>query len=351
VVFDQMMPGRDGFALASAIRADRGMAGVRLLLLTSGAQRGDAQRCREIGIEGYLTKPASRAELLRGAAEVLNGTAAEAGAVVTRHTLAESGARRRVLLAEDNPVNQEVAATMLRRRGHTVDIVASGREAVAAVERDRAGYDLVLMDIQMPELDGVAAARAIRALPADRGGAIPIVALTAHALPEERARCATAGMTGYLTKPFRARELFEIVEVQSRGAAAGTPPGTPPTAAATVPPTDLPADLDGFRRDMVEAGAGAAVPAILATFTASAQGRLAALGRAAAAGDAAAAAAAAHALRSAAATIRAERLAALLEDVERAGRAGESARVTELWEAVERESDRLLTYLKTEAPG
>src|SRR5256886_5082586 len=169
---------------------------------------------------------------------------------LTRHSIAESRHALRILLAEDNPVNQQVATAMLLKRGHQVDVVANGREAVEAVRAEH--YDLVLMDIQMPEMDGFEATQHIRALP--QGGKLPIIALTAHALSGERERCLERGMTGYLAKPFKAHELFAVVE--GRGA-----DGTEPPAAAPAP-----VDVAGFRRTMEEAGAADAVDGILATF-------------------------------------------------------------------------------------
>ncbi len=207
-ILDVQMPDMDGFQLATAVRADRGLARTRLLMLTSAGQRGDGERCRELGIRGYLTKPMSRADLLEALGTVLAGpeetTTPE---VVTRHTIAESRRAVRVLLAEDNPVNQQVAVAMLVKRGHEVHVAANGREAVDAITQRE--YDVVLMDIQMPEMDGFEATHAIRALP--KGKDLPIIGLTAHALSGERERCLSHGMTDYLAKPFKAHELFALV--------------------------------------------------------------------------------------------------------------------------------------------
>src|SRR5439155_6258976 len=168
----------------------------------------------------------------------------------------------------------EVAATMLRRRGHVVDLVDDGRAAVAAAARKR--YDIVLMDIQMPELDGFAATRAIRALPA--GADLPIVALTAHALSGERERCLAQGMNGYLAKPFKSHELYAIVEAMATPGAA-PPPSEIPEPAAAGPTAAAAVDLAGFRATMREAGAEDAVESILRTFIATSPERMTALGR------------------------------------------------------------------------
>ncbi|MCI0687846.1 MAG: response regulator, partial [Sporichthyaceae bacterium] len=185
-LIDACMPDQDGFQLAEAVRADQGLPGLRLIMLTSAGRRGDAQRCRTLGIDGYLVKPVGRADLLEATTSVLaEGVASANRGLVTRHSIEETRRKLRVLVAEDNPVNQEVAAAVLRRRGHDVTVVENGRLAVTAVAANR--FDVVLMDMQMPELDGLAATREIRAT--DRGRNLPIIALTAHALASERDRC------------------------------------------------------------------------------------------------------------------------------------------------------------------
>jgi len=319
-IIDGQMPDRDGFELAETVRSDRRHGSTRLLMLTSMGQKGDAQRCRDLGIQAYLTKPISRAELVMGIAAVLGATLPPdgRGPVITRHTIEEARRHLRVLLAEDNPVNQEVAATMLRKRGHTVDIVGDGQAAVEAVTRN--DYDLVLMDVQMPVLDGFAATAAIRALAKGRG--LPIYALTAHALAGERDKCIAAGMTGYLSKPFKAHELFALVEGGGESRADVSVEPAAPTAPAGAGAGAV--DLEGFRRELREAGAEDAVTAVLETFVLSAPGQLEVLAVAVAAGDAAAAARAAHTFKAGAGAIRARPLAELLRQAEEAGRAGDA---------------------------
>jgi CheY-like chemotaxis protein len=221
-LLDLQMPGEDGFGLAARIRADPAIGGTRLLILSSGGRQGDMARCRGLRIDGYLTKPVPRSDLLEAVATVLAVSAVatnEGRPVVTRYAIAESRRMLRILVAEDNPVNQEVAAAMLRRRGHHVDVASNGTEAVAAVLAGR--YDVVLMDIQMPEMDGFAATAAIRHLPG--GDTLPIIACTAHALSGERERCLRQGMTGYLSKPFKPHELFAAVEGRPSDPAPSTP--------------------------------------------------------------------------------------------------------------------------------
>src|SRR2546425_2809623 len=245
-----------------------------------------------------LTKPIARADLVEAVGTVLAGTASAPGAadLVTRHSIAESRHALRILLAEDNPVNQQVATAMLLKRGHQVDVVGNGREAVDAVGKE--SYDLVLMDIQMPEMAGFEATEKIRALP--QGRTLPIIALTAHALSGERERCLARGMSGYLAKPFKAHDLFTAVE--GRGA-------QPADAAAAPAPA---VDLAAFRRTMEEAGAAEAVDGILETFVATLPQRLEALGAAGGGTHGRPLQRAAHGVQSAAGAHRAGRLGAPL---------------------------------------
>jgi len=336
-ILDAQMPDRDGFELAAAVRADRALAATKLLILTSAGQRGDGERCRQMGIQAYLTKPIARSDLIEAVSTVLaeESPAGAAPALITRHSIAESRHALRILLAEDNLVNQQVATAMLLKRGHQVDVVGNGREAVDAVRaRD---YDLVLMDIQMPEMDGFAATRAIRLLP--RGRTLPIIALTAHALSGERERCLERGMTGYLAKPFKAHDLFAAVE--------GRTDATADTAAAA----PLPVDLAAFRGTMREAGAEAAVDGILATFASSLPQRLEALAEAIRGGVAEPIERAAHAFRSAAATIGAHRLAQLLEAMETSARSGDVSRARSALPDVTSEAQTVLDHVRMAVDG
>jgi two-component system sensor histidine kinase/response regulator len=334
-ILDVQMPDMDGFQLATAVRGEKKLAKTNLLMLTSAGQRGDGERCRELGIRGYLTKPISRSDLLEALGTVLAGSPGETGTpdVVTRHTIAESRASLRVLLAEDNPVNQQVAVAMLVKRGHEVHVSSNGREAVDAVKaRD---YDVVLMDIQMPEMDGFEATHAIRALP--KGNDLPIIGLTAHALTGERERCLSHGMTEYLAKPFKAHELFALVEGTGESKAA---------AAAPAPAAAPPVDLEGFRATLREAGAEQALYSIIDTFVRQAPDRLAALAGAVASGAGAEIAKAAHVYRGAAATIGARELAGLLERVETTAHAGDIAQATEAFESVSPLAHEVIDYLR-----
>jgi len=330
-VVEAHMRGLDGFEVARAVQNDPQLADTRLMMLTSAGMRGDARRCRELGISAYLPKPVSRFDLVEVAAVLAESDPREhPGGLVTRHTIEETRRRMQVLLAEDNPVNQQVAATMLRKRGHHVDIVPDGRAAVQAVVAKR--YDVVLMDVQMPELDGIAATREIRRC----GNELPIIAMTAHALSGDRERCIEAGMTGYIAKPFRPHELFAAVEGWSLTA------GSQPVRGEG---DGAPVDLQGFRDTMSEAGVEDAVAVMLQAFLQDAPGRMEQLETAVIARDAERISGAAHALKSASGTIRACRLADLLKQIEAVGRSGDTATAVGLFEQVLQEYQAVMDYL------
>jgi PAS domain S-box-containing protein len=209
---DRQSPRVDALALARTIRADPAIAATRLVLLSGTGLRGEATEASEAGFDAFLSKPV-RQSPLHDCLVTLVGASADSGArpLITRHTLAESRSARRarILLAEDNEVNQKLAVAVLEKFGYRVEVVADGREAVNAAARD--GYDLVLMDCQMPEMDGYAAATEIRRRQ-NGGPRIPIVAMTASAMQGERERCLAAGMDDYVTKPIDRRRLQEVLD-------------------------------------------------------------------------------------------------------------------------------------------
>jgi len=217
VVTDVHMPEMDGFDLAERIKDTPNPADVVILMLTSGEKRGDIQRCRGMGVSAYLMKPVRRAELRAAItkamrARSLSGNENQEALPVSQVALrlAPESLRSRILLAEDNVVNQRLAARVLEKAGHSVVIVSNGIEAIAALQRET--IDLVLMDVQMPEMDGFEAARAIRKDEAGKKKRIPIIAMTAHAMTGDRDECLAAGMDGYIAKPIRANDLLSLVE-------------------------------------------------------------------------------------------------------------------------------------------
>jgi CheY-like chemotaxis protein len=211
VLTDGHMREIDGFQLAAEIRKNPELSGAAIIMLTSAGQRCDAARCRELGLAGYLTKPVGEAELLEAVLRVLGSQRTMAKpALVTRHSMREEGRALRILLAEDNLVNQKLASCLLEKRGHIVVTAADGRQALERLETE--SFDLVLMDVQMPEMDGFEATDAIRKKEGATGRHLPIVAMTAHAMRGDRERCLAAGMDGYVSKPIIAEELLRVVE-------------------------------------------------------------------------------------------------------------------------------------------
>jgi signal transduction histidine kinase/CheY-like chemotaxis protein/ligand-binding sensor domain-containing protein len=227
ILLDCHMPDMDGFTFAERVKADPRFQGAIIMMLTSGGQRGDASRCRELRVAAYLVKPIQEADLLAAILTTMGHQAAspcQQPALVTRHSLREDRRHLRILLAEDNPVNQMVAVRLLQKQGHMVTVVANGREALTALGKQ--DFDLVLMDVQMPEMDGIEATRIIREMEAGTGKHLPIIAMTAHAMKGDRERCLAAGMDRYVSKPVRPVELVEAIEqlVRQPGAAAEAVP-------------------------------------------------------------------------------------------------------------------------------
>jgi len=215
VVTDVQMPGVDGFALAEAIKKDPAIAGAALVLLTSAGQPGDATRCRQLGVGAYLTKPVKCSELRDAIVAALSGRSAEPDRppLVTRHSLREARRPGRILLVEDNAVNQLVARRLLEKRGHTVVVANNGREGLAILDDAAvAAFGCVVMDVQMPEMDGFECTAVIRDREQRTGYRIPIIAMTAHAMKGDDARCLAAGMDGYVSKPIEPHEFCDVVE-------------------------------------------------------------------------------------------------------------------------------------------
>ncbi|MCE9665729.1 response regulator [Halomonas sp. M5N1S17] len=221
-LLDVMMPGMDGYELADRLRQRPELTAMRILMLSSGMRGGDAALRRRLGIARLLMKPVKQSELLNAVAEALGVAIANGQAVPVSHELPGDWIARRVLLVEDGLTNQRVAIDLLTQRGHEVELARNGAEALDAVERQ--AFDVVLMDIHMPVMDGLAASRAIRERERESGEHVPIVAMTASATKEDRERCLAAGMDDYVTKPFRAAELFRAVEALASGGASHEPP-------------------------------------------------------------------------------------------------------------------------------
>ena len=312
LLIDAHMPGMDGFTLVERIRATPAVSGATVMMLSSADQHGAHVRCRELGIAAYLTKPISPSELQAAISTALQPKRAQDA----RGAIADGARQRdpasptlRILLAEDNVVNQRVAVSLLERRGHVVTVVADGEAAVQATARER--FDAVLMDIQMPVMSGLDAARAIRQREHGTDRRVPIIAMTARAMAGDRDECLAAGMDGFLAKPVRGRDLHEALE--RYGAGGGRSAGV---RAGDGAPIAAPSGSVVLDEDALTAATGgdAELVAELSTLFSDEGARLMnALREALAGGDAAAVTSAAHSLKGSIASLggRAAQAAAL----------------------------------------
>jgi two-component system sensor histidine kinase/response regulator len=212
ILLDVCMPGVDGFDLVEQIRGYPDLEHITIMMLSSSGMRGDAIRCRQLHIAAYLVKPVGQKELRDAVVAVLARKRREdtSASLVTRHSLRESRPGLHILLAEDNPVNQQLAVKLLEKHGHRVVVANNGREALAALEKER--FQLVLMDVQMPEMGGFEATASIRAQEKATGAHLPIIAMTAHAMKGDREKCLEAGMDGYVSKPIKVKELLDAID-------------------------------------------------------------------------------------------------------------------------------------------
>jgi CheY-like chemotaxis protein/HPt (histidine-containing phosphotransfer) domain-containing protein len=212
ILTDMHMPEMDGFGLIQEIRDMPDAMTSTIMMLSSGGHRGDAERCEELGIAAYLLKPIRQAELRAALARVLDAGQQPAPVVTRTSLLSERGPVEalNILVAEDNPVNQKLATRLLEKRGYRVTVAGNGKEALAALDKN--SYDLVLMDVQMPEMGGIEATIALREKEKSTGLHQPVVAMTALVMKGDRERCLEAGMDNYISKPIRAQELDEILD-------------------------------------------------------------------------------------------------------------------------------------------
>jgi two-component system sensor histidine kinase/response regulator len=229
VLLDQMMPGMDGFVVAEEIRKDPKVAGATIIMLSSGRSGDALDRCRALGIAAYLYKPIRQSDLLRAMLSALAAgsrprTAGDSSdaSTVSESARGKSGAKAdgglRILLVEDNRINQRVARRMLEKDGHHVTIAEDGKKALLAIEQNT--FDVVFMDVQMPEMDGLESTLAIRAREQETGQHLPIIAMTARAITGDRERCLASGMDDYVSKPVTLAELRRVLQVvRARSAA------------------------------------------------------------------------------------------------------------------------------------
>jgi PAS domain S-box-containing protein len=339
ILLDARMPQMDGFRLAELIRQRPGENGAILLLLSSAGAAGDADHCRVLGVAGYLIKPIKQADLCAAILAAL-GTPVVSGQrsaysgqpepKADRCTLTAPRRGLRVLVAEDNPVNQRLAVALLQRQGHAATVVGNGGEALAALERQP--FDLVLMDVQMPGMDGLEATRRIR----EKEGAgphTPIIAMTAYAMKGDRERCLAAGMDGYLAKPVHGADLLRAVE---RVVPVAAEPSSAPAACAEV---EWPAELAEVEDDPE------LVRELAAVFLGEYPRWLEEIRSALAAGDAPRLELTAHTLKGSLTLFAAKSAAAAAFRLEALGREGNLATAAEALEAVISEVERLRPIL------
>jgi PAS domain S-box-containing protein len=247
VLTDADMPEIDGFALAEAIKRDAQLGSTVIMMLSSADRPGEPAECERRGIVCHLLKPVKQSELLEAIRLALGTHAAEEAEAAAHIAPAQAVRPLRILVAEDSLVNQKLAINLLQRQGHAVVIANNGREAVAKWESQR--YDLILMDVQMPEMDGLEATARIREKEQASSRHIPIIAMTAHAMAGDRQRCLESGMDDYVSKPIRAKELFAKIGELCRGPAAAAEAPAPRSTLPMSGPINWNEALDAVKGD------------------------------------------------------------------------------------------------------
>ena len=349
VLLDFQMPGMDGFEFARMVRSRKALADIPLILLTSCGRRGDAARCRDHGIAAYLLKPVRQAELKAALNRVLSGekTPVRSGrsSLVTRHSVREELHTRKhgILLAEDDRINQKVAANFLEKLGHTVTVAANGREAVQRY--GQGGFDLVLMDIQMPEMDGLEATRCIRQMEEKSGLRIPIIAMTAHALKGDRERCEAAGMDDYLSKPIRFEKLTDKLHRWggSMLRAVKLPKESPASIGSMIHKRSERPVINRKKALEQMMGDESLLTVLMNDFSATAPDQATSLAEAVWAGDAVRVNREAHKLKGSAASLWAEQIAAVAGRLEKIGESGDLSQAASAVAELETEVRRFVT--------
>jgi signal transduction histidine kinase/CheY-like chemotaxis protein/HPt (histidine-containing phosphotransfer) domain-containing protein len=337
-LIDYQMPDMDGFTLAERIKAHPRLGTTLIMMISSVAQGNDAGRCRSIGVEAYLTKPVRQSTLLDAVLDILQAGCAPATTAPVSAATGPSGATRslRILLAEDSPVNRLVMIRMLEKHGHTVVVATDGSEAVAAVARET--FDVVLMDAQMPVMDGFDATRAIRASERGTDRHLPIVALTAYAMQGDRERCLAAGMDEYLTKPMRPPEVRAVLDRIAR--AEPSPAPVAPSRTESLAVLDVDALLERVDSDPE------LLSSLVELFVADAPRLLGDLRRSAAARSPKDVSFAAHALKGVLRSMAAPRAASVAERIEVLGRREDAEEAGACIAEIEAEMATLLVELR-----
>jgi len=341
VLLDANMPDMDGFEVAAEVAKRPELGGGTVMMLSSSGEYGDQSRCGELGITAYLTKPVYAADLL-AAIEHAIGAKPSAAAVPAATSIAGAlamgveGRRSRILLVEDNVVNQRVASGLLTRRGHHVTVAQDGLEALTRLDQET--FDLVLMDLQMPVMGGLDATAAIRLRERATGQHVRIVAMTAHAMNSDRERCLAAGMDGYLSKPIDPPMLFAVVEQEEDG-------GGVPAAI----PKPVTFDEDALRERL--SGDHELMTDVIRVFLEDLPKRLGAIKSAVTARDAEALRTAAHALKGAAGNLSAGGLFEAARVLERVGAESRLDAAEAAWRQLSVEATSVIDVLRRHSPS
>jgi len=335
-LLDAHMPGLDGFALAEKILQGEDLLPApdppRVVMLISAGQPGEAARCQDLGLP-YVPKPPRAARLQAAVLSALSRPSTETDGLGAASPPARPGSRSlRLLLAEDNPVNQLLALRLLEKRGHAVTVVGNGRQALEALRNH--SFDLVLMDVQMPDMGGLEATAAIRDREKQTGGRIPIVAMTAHAMRGDRDRCLEAGMDGYLAKPIQPAELFNTIETLVRPA---RPEEAPPQPSGALDQDRLLARVEGNFELMTD---------LVNLFLSESPAMLSRVRQAVEAGDARALERAAHSLKGALKSLSAGPAAEAAFRLETIGRGGGLDQAEAAFAELRQQIDRLEQELR-----
>ncbi|MCC7425080.1 MAG: PAS domain S-box protein [Planctomycetaceae bacterium] len=376
MLVDARMPGIDGFTLASDAQRRFGLPGSRILmLLTSGDSSGDISRCEQLGTPAYLMKPVNQSELFDTLMALIHGESSSR--VLFRgaaEAVPQTGRSLDVLLTEDSPYNQKLALAVLSRRGHRVTVANNGREAVVALRKRP--FDIVLMDVQMPEMDGLEATRMIRAAERDSPRRTPIIAMTAQALKGDREKCLEAGMDEYLTKPVRATDLHAAIERLTSdaepvngtlAAATATLRGDPSGSRAEDEANELAREpSNGFDASEIRGAESTAVPApvkwdvalegvggdrsllreVVEAFCQEAPTHLRGIAEGAAHNDAKLLSRSAHTLKGGLRFLGVESVASVAESLEKAAKAGRTQGHERQIETLEREATEILDFVR-----
>lgn len=344
---DVMMPVMDGFDLVSHWRERSEAEDLSVIMLTSANRPEDRSRAMDLGVARCMTKPVTQSNLLNAITSTLGTARVDANtsdSVITRRP--EQFVPRRILLAEDGVVNRKVAVSLLEKRGHKVTAVENGQLAVDAV---RTGdFDLVLMDVQMPVLDGFAATQAIRELESMVGTHLPIIAMTAHAMKGDRQRCLDAGMDDYVAKPFRPQELFAAVEKVGVPEEADAEGGTSQSMFAHS------SGLSAFKYEVALENVGGSeemLREVVELFATECPKQMTDIEEAHESGDSERVSRAAHTLKSSVALLGAERAAAAAKKIEYMARDNELADFAEAWHELKQRVDELLEALSARVGG